>query len=62
MSDVIVVRIKPNGDVNVKAEGTAGASCAEKTKPFRDAFGSDVDEARTAEWDQRPGQQQRANQ
>ena len=46
----IIVEIKPDGSVKVKAEGYEGESCYEATRALEDKLGVVTDTERTSEY------------
>lgn len=54
----VIITIKPDGSVTVKAEGYQGPSCADVTRPFIDALGKRLIETPTPEMFQQTTQQQ----
>jgi len=46
----IIVRVSPNGETTVKAEGYQGKSCQDATKALRAALGQQIEEKRTGDY------------
>lgn len=58
----IIIRVKPNGDTTVKADGYQGPTCNTVTFPFTEGFGRVIDDVPTPEMWQAPTVQQEARQ
>lgn len=56
---IIEITISPDGKVTTRVEGGCGASCADATKPIRDALGQTTDDRRLPEFYQRAREGQR---
>ena len=51
---VVEVTVAKDGEVTVEAQGFAGASCYEATRPIEAALGTVTDDKRTADYSREP--------
>jgi len=50
----IIVEIRPDGTVTIRAKGFKGAKCLEATAPFEEILGGDIEREKLPEYYEEP--------